>query len=63
MVEILLEITDTVFSDEVKVVENTLRTLREQMFHILGLEVSIKLVEASTLDDYGLAPGAVVDDR
>ena len=63
MVAILLEISDALFSDEMKDLENALRALRQQMFQILGLEVTIKLVEASTLDEYGLPSGAVVDHR
>jgi phenylacetate-CoA ligase len=63
MVEILLEMTNTFFSDEVKVLENALRRLRQQMFQNLGLEATIRLVEAATLDDHGLPSGAVMDDR
>jgi phenylacetate-CoA ligase len=63
MVEILLEMSDTIFSDEVKVVENVLKQLRRQMLQILGLEVTIRLMEAATLDQYGLPSGGVIDDR
>jgi len=63
MIEIWLEMTDAIFSDEVKVVEKMLTRLRQQMFQILGLEATIKLMEASTLDDYGAPPGGVIDDR
>ncbi|MDY6954802.1 MAG: AMP-binding protein, partial [Thermodesulfobacteriota bacterium] len=63
MVEIWLEIADHLFSDEVKVVENTLRKLRQQLFQTLGLDVTIKLMEASTLDQYALPTGGVIDDR
>jgi|GEM_PF-3994060 len=63
MVEILLEMSDTIFSDEVKVVENALKQLRRQMLEILGLEVTIRLMEAATLDQYGLPSGGVIDDR
>jgi phenylacetate-CoA ligase len=63
MVEIWLEIADNIFSDEIKVVEKALKDLRQQMFQILGLEVTIKLVEARTLDQYGLPSGGVIDNR
>jgi len=63
MVEIWLEITETIFSDEVKLVENTLKHLRRQVFQILGLEVSIRLVEASTIEQHNLPSGGVIDDR
>jgi phenylacetate-CoA ligase len=63
MVEIWLEMTDSIFSDEVKVVENTLRRLRQQVYQIVGLDVTIRLMEASTLDQYALPTGSVMDDR
>jgi phenylacetate-CoA ligase len=63
MIEIWLEITDAIFSDEVKVVENALTQLRQQMFQMLGLEATIKLMEASTLNEYAAPSGGVIDDR
>jgi len=63
MIEIWLEMTDAIFSDEVKVVEKVLTRLRQQMFQMLGLEATIKLMEASTLDDYAAPSGGVIDDR
>lgn len=63
MIEIWLEITDAIFSDEVKVVEKALIRLRQQMFQMLGLEAAIKLMEASTLDRYAAPSGGVIDDR
>ncbi len=62
-VEIWLATDDAFFSDEVKVLENTLRELRKQIFQILGLQVTIKLVEASTIAQYGKPSGGVIDDR
>ena len=55
--------TDAIFSDEVKVVEKALTRLRQQMFQMLGLEATIKLMEASTLDQYAAPSGGVIDDR
>ena len=63
MIEIWLEISDAIFSDEVKVVENALTRLRQQMFQMLGLEATIKLMEASTLNEYAAASGRVIDNR
>jgi phenylacetate-CoA ligase len=62
-VEIWLAINDAIFWDEVKVFQNTLRQLQEQMFQVLGLQVTIKLVEASTLEQYAEPSGGVIDDR
>jgi phenylacetate-CoA ligase len=63
MAEVLLEVTEATFSDEVKVVERALTRLQKQLFHVLGIEVTIKLVEASTLDAYGLPSRGVIDER
>ncbi len=63
MIEIWLEMNDTIFSDEVKVLEATLKNLREQILEMLGLHVSIRLVEAETIDQYAKASGGVVDER
>jgi phenylacetate-CoA ligase len=61
--EIWLEMTERLFSDEVKQVENDLKRLRRQVFQMLGLEVSIRLVEASTLDLSDVPIGGVLDER
>jgi hypothetical protein len=63
MVEIWLAINVALFSDEIKVIENTLKQLRQQIFQILGLQAAIRLMEASTLDQYGVPSGGVIDDR
>lgn len=64
MTEIWLEVNDTVFSDEVKVLEATLKRLREQILEMLGLHVSIRLVEAETVKEYAAkARGGVFDER
>jgi hypothetical protein len=55
--------TERLFSDEVKQVENDLKHLRRQVFQMLGLEVSIRLVEASTLDLSNVPNGGVLDER
>jgi phenylacetate-CoA ligase len=63
MIEICLEMTETLFSDEVKGIENTLKQLQKRMFQLFGLETTIRLMEASTLDQHKLAPGGIIDDR
>ena len=55
--------TDRLFSDEVKDIEDTLKQLRKSMFQLFGLETTIRLMEASTLDQHGMASGGVIDDR
>jgi len=61
--EIWLEVNDAVFSDEVKVLEGVLRHLREQILEILGLHVTVKLVEAETIEKHLKLSGSVIDDR
>jgi len=63
MTEIWLEVNDTVFSDEVKVLEGMLKQLRKQILEMLGLHVTIRLVEAETIKQYAKPSGGVVDER
>ena len=63
MTEIWLEMNDTIFSDEVKILEATLKHLREQVLEMLGLHVTIRLVEAETIEQYAKASGGVLDER
>ena len=62
-VEICLEMTESLFSDEVKRVENELKRLRRRVFQTLGLEVSIRLLESGTFDAGDLPVGGVIDER
>jgi phenylacetate-CoA ligase len=61
--EIWLEVNDAVFSDEMKVLEGMLRHLGEQILEILGLHVTIRLVEAETIEQHRKPSGGVIDDR
>ena len=63
MIEIWLEVNDAVFSDEMKVLESMLRHLGEQILQILGLHVTIRLVEAETIDQQLARSGSVLDNR
>ena len=63
VIALLLEVNDSVFSDEVKILEGVLNDLKNQILRTLGLPVRIKLVEASTIDEYGKPSGGVIDER
>jgi len=63
MTEIWLEMNDALFSDEMKVLDATLKYLREQILEILGLHVTIRLVEAETIGEYEKPSGGVIDER
>jgi phenylacetate-CoA ligase len=63
MVEIWLEMTEQLFSDEVKGIEQTVDRLQKAMFQLLGLQGKIKLMEAATMDRLGMDSGGVIDDR
>jgi phenylacetate-CoA ligase len=63
MTAIWLEMNEKNFSDEVKVLESMLWRLRKQFLETLGLRVKIRLVEADTIEEHGLASGGVIDDR
>jgi phenylacetate-CoA ligase len=63
MIEIWLEVNDAVFSDEVKILEGMLRRLGEQILEMLGLYITVRLVEAETIDQQLARSGGVLDDR
>jgi phenylacetate-CoA ligase len=63
MIEIWLEVNEAVFSDEMKVLESMLRHLGEQILEILGLHITIRLVEAETIDQQLARSGGVLDAR
>jgi hypothetical protein len=63
MVEVWLEVTETAFFDEMKEMVLILTKMRKQFFRMLGIEVTIKMMEAASLDAYGLPSGGVIDDR
>lgn len=63
MTEIWLEVNDALFSDEVKVLEEMLKHLRGQILEMVGLDVTIRLVEAETIDQHVRESGGVLDDR
>ena len=63
IVALWLEVNDSVFSDEIKILESTLDNLKNQLLKTLGVPVRIKLVEASTIEECGKPSGAVIDER
>jgi phenylacetate-CoA ligase len=62
-IEIWLEVNDANFSDEVKVLEGMLRRLKGEILETLGLPVTIRLVEAETIEQYERPSGGVIDHR
>jgi phenylacetate-CoA ligase len=63
MIALSLEVNDAIFSDEVKMLEATLKDLRNQLMKTLGLPVTIRLVEGRTIDEYAKPSGGVIDER
>ncbi len=63
MVEVWIGMSDASFSDEVKIIENTLKQLRQRIFQTLGLQASIRLMETSTIRRCDASCRGVVDDR
>jgi phenylacetate-CoA ligase len=63
IIALLLEVNDSVFSDEIKILEKTLNDLKYQLLRTLGVPVRIRLVEISTIEEYGKPSGGVIDER
>jgi phenylacetate-CoA ligase len=61
--EIWVEMSDELFSDEVKVVESVRTRIGEQIHSLLGLHAKIKLVEPKTIERSMGKAKRVVDNR
>lgn len=58
VMDILLEISEAVFYDEMKVQRSFVKRIEHRILHELGLEVSIKLIEKDTV-----TKGDLIEDR
>jgi len=61
--EIWVEMSDALFSDEVKAVENVRQRIGEQLHSLLGLHAKIKLVEPKTIERSMGKAKRVMDNR
>jgi phenylacetate-CoA ligase len=63
IIALWLEVNESVFSDEIKILEGMLNDLKYQLLRSLGVPVRIKLVEASTIEEHSKTTGGVIDER
>ena len=50
-IEILIEGVQSLFSDEVRILEGVVSTIKDDLWEILGIRVMVKLVEHDTIDE------------
>lgn len=63
MMEIQIEVSDSMFFDEMKRQKTMLEQLTEKMFNVLGIKPKIKLVERKTIERFEGKALRVIDER
>jgi len=63
LLEIWLRLDEACFSDEIKVLEHLVHTVRRELEQSLGIPVRVKLVEPGTMEDYRDRLGQIIDER
>jgi len=61
--KVLVEVSDSVFSDEVKVLENLSRRIQMEIKDLLGVSCAVKLVEPRTIQRSEGKAQRVIDNR
>jgi phenylacetate-CoA ligase len=63
LLEIWIRLDAACFSDEIKVLEHLVHTVRRELEQSLGIPVRVKLVEPGTMADYRDRLGQIIDER
>ena len=63
MLEIWLRVDEACFSDDIKVLEHLVHTVRREVEQSLGLSARVRLVEPATMEDYRDRLGQIIDER
>jgi phenylacetate-CoA ligase len=63
VLEIWLRLDEACFSDEIKMLEHLVHTVRRELEQSLGIPVRVKLVEPGTMKDYSDRLGQIIDER
>jgi phenylacetate-CoA ligase len=63
VLEIWLRLDEACFSDEIKMLEHLVHTVRRELEQSLGIPVKVKLVEPGTMEDYKDRLGQIIDQR
>ena len=63
LLEIWMRLDEACFSDEIKVLEHLVHTVRRELEQSLGIPVRVRLVEPGTMEDYSHRLGQIIDER
>ena len=63
LLEIWMRLDEACFSDEIKVLENLVHTVRRELEQSLGISARVRLVEPGTMEDYSDRLGQIIDER
>lgn len=63
LLEIWLRLDEACFSDEIKILEHLVDTVRRELEQSLGIPVRVKLVEPGTMADYRDHLSQIIDER
>jgi phenylacetate-CoA ligase len=63
LLEIWVRLDEACFSDEIKVLEHLVHTVRREVEQSLGIPARVRLVEPGTMEDYSDRLGQIIDER
>jgi phenylacetate-CoA ligase len=63
LLEIWMRLDEACFSDEIKVLEHLVHTVRRELEQSLGIPARVRLVEPGTMEDYSDRLGQIIDER
>jgi phenylacetate-CoA ligase len=63
LLEIWLRLDEACFSDEIKVLEHLVHTVRRELEQSLGIPAKVRLVEPGTMEDFSDRLGQIIDER
>jgi phenylacetate-CoA ligase len=63
LLEIWMQLDEACFSDEIKMLEHLVHTVRRELEQSLGIPVKVRLVEPGTMEDYSDRLGQIIDER
>jgi len=63
ILEILVQVDEACFSDEIKRLEQLVQLARGELEQSLGIPVKIRLVEPGTMADYSHRLSQIIDER
>lgn len=61
--EIWLQVDELNLSDEIKILEGLVQTMRQELEQSLGIPARVRLVEPGTMEHYRQHLGEIIDER